>query len=206
MGGQPLMERASGAQPSEGPWRQDQDRQLDRTLHPLVHSRLRLGNDGRGPSLLSNGPKAYICRGGAVDDAARAAPYSWSIVMRACRGIVLLAAVATAGCSWQGPSLAGYPGLQYRVISYYDGRAMERGANCPNPELQTITGTRVIEETPERVVMEVRYYWVDWSQATDVRGANVTTCRDWSARTFTFTRNTDGNLLVESMTGAQKQA
>ena len=74
-----------------------------------------------------------------------------------------------------------------------------------NPEMQSITSSRVVEDSPEKVVMDIRYYWVDWSQATDVQGGSVTTCRDWGERTFTFARTTGGGLGVASMTGAQKR-
>ena len=121
------------------------------------------------------------------------------------RLLSLVAVSATAACTWQGPSLAGHPGLQHRVISYYDANASERSAACPNPEMQSVSSTRVVEDTPERVVMDIRYYWVDWSQASDIGGASVTTCRDWSERTFTFAPRSDGTLDVVAMSGAQKR-
>lgn len=109
-----------------------------------------------------------------------------------------------AGCSWPGPSLQGQPGLQYDVISFYNGRAMERSASCPNPEMQSITNSRIVSDDGEAVTMDIRYSWVDWSQATDIGGGNVTTCRDWSERTFTFARDTNGKLQVTGMSGGQK--
>ncbi len=120
---------------------------------------------------------------------------------------VLLAASAglASACSWQGPALQGHEGLQYRVTSYYRDRAFERAAACPNPEIQSITSSRVIEDNSEQVVMDIRYYWVDWSQASDLRGASVTTCRDWGERTFTFAPRSDGTLEVVGMTGAQRR-
>ena len=121
------------------------------------------------------------------------------------RAATFLSVLVFAGCSWQGPALEGHPGLQYRVISYYRDHASERHAACPNPELQSITSTQVVEDQPERVVMDIRYYWVDWSQATDVQGGSITTCRDWSERTFTFARSSDGTLQVVDMTGAEKR-
>ena len=53
--------------------------------------------------------------------------------------------------------------------------------------------------------MDIRYYWVDWSQASDVQGGSITTCRDWSERTFTFARSSDGTLQVVDMTGPEKR-
>jgi hypothetical protein len=117
----------------------------------------------------------------------------------------ILIAATLAGCGYAGPPLAGYPGLQRQVISYYDDRATERSFACPNPRMQSVTSSRVVEDTPETVVMDVRYYWVDWSQASEVGGGNVTTCRDWSERTFTFARASDGQLGVVEMTGPQKR-
>ena len=115
------------------------------------------------------------------------------------------AAVAASGaCSYQGPSLQGYQGLQRRVISYYDANAVERAAVCPNPAMQSITASDIVERTPERVVMDIRYYWIDWSQATDLGSASITTCRDWASRTFTFAPDTSGNLQVVDMSGPKK--
>jgi hypothetical protein len=64
----------------------------------------------------------------------------------------------------------------------------------------------LVEDTSKKVIMDIRYYWVDWSQAVDVQGGSVTTCRDWSECTFTFARNSDGSLQSHSMTGPQKRA
>ena len=114
---------------------------------------------------------------------------------------ILAQPLALAGCGWQGPALEGHAGLQRQVISYYDDRATERNFACPNPRMQSVTSSQVVEDTPESVVMDVRYYRVDWSQASEVGGGNVTTCRDWSERTFTFARASDGQLGVVGMTG-----
>ncbi|MGD9508940.1 MAG: hypothetical protein AB7I59_08565 [Geminicoccaceae bacterium] len=111
---------------------------------------------------------------------------------------------ALAACSCAGPSLHGQPGLQHEVISFYNARAMERGATCPNPEMQSITSSQIARDEGQTVVMDIRYYWVDWSQAVDINGGNVTTCRDWNDRTFTFARDSAGKLQVVAMTGAQK--
>lgn len=107
-------------------------------------------------------------------------------------------------CGVQGPSLAGQPGLQWQVQSFYDGRAMERHATCPNPRLQTIARTEVVEETPERVVMRLRYYWFDDSQDDEIGEHSVVRCQGWGERSFTFARAGDGRLTVVAMSGVTK--
>lgn len=122
------------------------------------------------------------------------------------KGVLFTAVLAISGCGWQGPSLAGHPGLQYQVTSFYADHAMERNSACPNPRMQAVTGYDVIEDTPERVVMNIKYYWIDDSQSVDVRGGgSVTTCQDRSERTFTFTKTSNGDLQVTKMTGLQRR-
>jgi len=132
------------------------------------------------------------------------------------RRITVAALLALAACSWQGPPLAGYPGLQYKVISYYDDRAMERNAACPLPRMDAVQA-KVVDETPMQVVMNVRYHWYDDSQSSHSErrapgmrfpgvgpGSVLGYCNDWGERTFTFTKNTQGSLEVASMTGPQR--
>ena len=118
--------------------------------------------------------------------------------------LTMVLAAALAGCGWQGPPLAGYPGLQWQVISYYGGRATEANAMCPNPEIQAVTRAEVIEQTPERVVMDLHYHWVDDGQTVDTgEGGSRIVCADWGRRRFTFARNSAGGLEVVGMTGPQ---
>lgn len=122
------------------------------------------------------------------------------------RSAAWLLTMALSACGWQGPALEGHAGLQWQVISFYDAHAVEGQWSCPNPAMQSVTSSRVVEDTPGKVVMDIRYYWVDWSQAVDVQGGSITTCRDWDERSFTFTKASDGSLQVQSMTGPQKRA
>jgi hypothetical protein len=118
--------------------------------------------------------------------------------------LALALAAALAACAWQNTPLAGYPGLQQQIISYYSGRAMEAHALCPNPEITTITSAKVIEDTPKQVVMNIRYYWVDDGQTVDSGGqGSKIICQDFGRRTFTFARNAAGGLQVTGMTGSR---
>ena len=132
------------------------------------------------------------------------------------RRLAVAALLTLAACSWQGPPLAGYPGLQWKVISYYDNRAMERNAACPLPRMDAVQA-KVVDETPTQVVMNVRYHWFDDSQSSHEgrrfpgmpfpgvgAGGVLGYCNDWGERTFTFTKTSQGGLEVASMTGPQR--
>jgi signal transduction histidine kinase len=120
----------------------------------------------------------------------------------------LLLMLALGACA--GPSLGGYDGLQYKVVSFYEANALEKNAACPQPRMTPVKAT-VVEETPERVVMNVRYHWWDERQNDSFPLGNGTGtgsfgyCNDWSERTFTLAKNTGGGLDVVSMTGPQRQ-
>lgn len=114
-------------------------------------------------------------------------------------------ALALAACAWQGPGLAGQAGLQREVQSFYAARAMEANARCPNPRMTSVTSTDVVEDTPERLVLDIRYYWVDDGQTVDSGGGgSKIICRDRGQRRFTFARDPHGRLEVVGMGGAQR--
>lgn len=115
-------------------------------------------------------------------------------------------------CGYQGPSVAGYPGLQNRIQWYYDSNAIEQNATCNTPRMRSVTGSQILEETPETVVMSIRYYWFDESQIDLDRGGftpmpapSLQRCNGFAERTFTFVKMTDGSLQVRSMTGPQRR-
>jgi hypothetical protein len=93
------------------------------------------------------------------------------------------------------------------VQSFYDGRAMESFARCPNPRIAAIIRATVVEDTPERLVMALRYRWRDDTQTIDSgsNGGSRIVCQDWSERRFTFARDPDGRLRPIAMSGPQKQ-
>ncbi|HET6469575.1 MAG TPA: hypothetical protein VFG43_14470 [Geminicoccaceae bacterium] len=102
--------------------------------------------------------------------------------------------------------MAGYEGLEQPLIRYYDGRAMEANALCPNPRIDGLGRARVVEETPERVVMDVTYHWTDEGQTVDsADGGGKVICSDWGQRTFTFARASGGGLRIAAMSGLQKR-
>ena len=80
------------------------------------------------------------------------------------RTVLLPVLLALAACGYKGPAVAGYPGLQNQIQWYYDSNALEQNATCTQPRMRSVTGAQVIGETPEQVVMNIRYYWLDEGQ------------------------------------------
>ena len=120
-------------------------------------------------------------------------------------------ALLLAGCNYQGPAVAGYPGLQNRIQWYYDSNALEQNAVCTQPRMRSVTSAQILEETPETVVMDISYYFIDEGQIDFDRGglpfAGVPfqRCNGFAERRFTFVKMTDGSLQVRSMSGPQRR-
>jgi hypothetical protein len=125
---------------------------------------------------------------------------------------LLLFTTVLAGCGYQGPPLAGYEGLQFKVKSFYEARAFEKSATCTRPRM-TPVGATVVEETPEHVVMNVRYHFrdenIDFDDDDDFPpfggGGVLGRCDDWAERTFTLVKRTDGGVDVVAMSGPQRR-
>ena len=125
--------------------------------------------------------------------------------------MMLPLAFLLAACGYKGPAVAGYPGLQNDIQWFYGNNALEQNATCTQPRMRSVTGAQVIEETPETVVMNIRYYWLDEGQLDFDRGGlplagiPFQRCNGFAERTFTFVKRTDGTLQVRSMTGPQRR-
>jgi hypothetical protein len=136
---------------------------------------------------------------------------------------ILLAAIPLGACAqlMEGPSVAGYPGLQWQLQSFYGARALEENAMCTRPQMTAVTGYQIVEDTPERVVMNVRYHYRDEGAADfddDEFGFprfrfGTGSCDSWAQRTFVLAKAKGGQpspsgrpqVFVQSMTGPQRE-
>jgi hypothetical protein len=107
----------------------------------------------------------------------------------------------------EGPAVAGVPGLQWQIQSFYLDRATEKGGTCTSPAIRSITQTTVLEDTEEQLVLRVRYFWRDEGMQLDfdqLPQLTATSCQGFAERDFTMARMTDGSLQVTGMTGEMR--
>lgn len=116
----------------------------------------------------------------------------------------VILATALGACGISGPQLAGYDGLQIKVVRYYDNHASEKGGQCLRPEMGAITNEAVVEDTKERLVVRLRYSWQDNTYERRRPGVMFRTCEGFDERDFTIAKN-DGRLEVVAMTGPTRQ-
>ena len=128
--------------------------------------------------------------------------------MRSNRHVLVIVGllVALAACNYKGPSLAGYEGLQFKVVSYYDRFATEESGQCRAPRMSP-SATEVLEDTPERLVVAVRYSYVDrvfGDTDNNGLGINIFRCRGFATRNFTIAKGPEDSLTVVDMSGPKR--
>lgn len=112
--------------------------------------------------------------------------------------------LAVAACSaGSGRLPPGYEGLGREIRSFYDARALEENALCPQPRMTSIAEARVVEETPDRAVPAVFYHYRDEGVTADLgpTGGTRYGCDGWGERTFTVARGAGragGSVLATS--------
>ena len=112
--------------------------------------------------------------------------------------------ILLAGCSstriesaYFGPSAA----IERAIRRYYERNASEGGAACFRPYIDGFSRIDVVEDTPDRLVVDARYFFRDRAQEAGPGGGN--SCVGFNERTFTLARGEDGGPVVTAMTGEQ---
>ena len=105
-----------------------------------------------------------------------------------------------AGCAnppWQPPA------YETAIKRYYEAHASERGY-CLAPYIDGFTTVQVVEDTPERMVVEARYLYRDWlKDGSDARNGMMLGCVSYGARSFVLARS-DDRLQVIEMSGPRR--
>lgn len=128
--------------------------------------------------------------------------------MRLIVACLLLANGVLAACAARNPELAAYRNVEFAIESYYQTYAWERNATCLRPEI-SIAKIETLEDTPEKLVLKVRYFWEDRTFGRDQemfpkRGGG-SWCSGFDERIFTLAKRPDGRVSVVAMTGPQRE-
>lgn len=128
------------------------------------------------------------------------------------RTVVAATMLLLAACANANPDgLPAFYQLQFELESFYARRAQEQGASCNLPRM-AITRAQVVEETNERYVLNVTYFWRDDAYGPDfdddddffLTPSPASFCQGWSQREFVVAKRTGGGYSVTSMSGPQR--
>jgi hypothetical protein len=120
---------------------------------------------------------------------------------------ISFAAVLVASCaaSRMPETSFGEPqALERAVMRYYESHASEENLTCLRPYMEGVTQVNVLEERPERLVVDVRYLYRDRSKDDGGNGIGRD-CSGYHERRFTLGKSPAG-IEVLDMTGPQRTA
>jgi hypothetical protein len=112
-------------------------------------------------------------------------------------------AVLVAGCAAPLDTVAfGEPGaLQAVITRYYARHASEEYGRCSRAYIDGITRARLVEQTDDRVVVDVHYFYRDRVRDGNELGGGE--CSGFGDRRFVVAR-TDTGIEVVEMSGPQR--
>jgi hypothetical protein len=113
-----------------------------------------------------------------------------------------LALMLLAGCAASrvpATSFAAPKEVERAVMRYYEDHGSEKNGTCLTPYMEGITRVSVVEETPERLVLDVSYLFRDRFK-DDRRDGFGSECIGYRERRFTLGKGPAG-VEVLDMTG-----
>ena len=117
----------------------------------------------------------------------------------------VVATLMVAGCAASRVPETGFgdrQALERAIISYYERHAAEENRTCLSPFMYGLTQVNVVEDQPERLVLDVRYLYRDRNK--DDRGDGLgRECSDYGERRFTLQKDGAGFEVLE-MTGPKR--
>jgi hypothetical protein len=114
------------------------------------------------------------------------------------------AAVVIAGLAWACADAPWQPPPYETAIKrYYEARASERNGQCLAPYIDGFTTLQVVEDTPQRMVIDARFLYRDRIKDGGDQNSMMLGCTRYGARSFVLTRSDDRYEVVE-MTGRRR--
>jgi hypothetical protein len=113
-----------------------------------------------------------------------------------CRALVL---IPLAACADRVPanSLAEPQAIERAIKAYYERHASEENQTCLTPYIDGLARVAIIDEQPDRLVLDARYLYRD--RFKDDRSNGIgRECTGYAAREFTLTKEA-GELAVVAM-------
>lgn len=115
---------------------------------------------------------------------------------------VAVACLPVAGCAG---AFDPPPAYESAIERYYEAHASERNGQCLAPYIDGFTTVEVVEDTPERLVVDAGYLYRDRvkDRSDRVSGRPIRECSGYNHRSFVLTRSDDA-LQVSEMSGQRR--
>jgi hypothetical protein len=116
-----------------------------------------------------------------------------------CLAFVMVLAGGCAASRVPETGLGDPQAIERAVMSHYERHATEENRTCLSPFMHGVTAVDVVEEQPERLVLDVRYLYRDRNR-DDLGDGPGRACSNYGERRFTL-RKEGAGFAVLDMTG-----
>lgn len=114
-----------------------------------------------------------------------------------CRSLVPILLLAACASRIPETSFAPPDAVERAVTRYYERHASEENRTCLTPYIDGLARVAVVEEQPDRLVLDVRYLYRD--RLKDDNGNGIgSECVAYAARQFTLEKDA-GEIAVVAM-------
>jgi hypothetical protein len=119
-----------------------------------------------------------------------------------CRSLLPFLLLAACASRVPATGFAEPQVIEREVERYYERHASEENRTCLTPYIDGLTRVSVIEQQPDRLVLDARYFYRD--RFKDDRSDGVgSECTGYAERQFTLAK-TDAGLQVVAMTDSRR--
>jgi hypothetical protein len=116
--------------------------------------------------------------------------------------VILALLLGCSGARIESAHFGSSADIERAIMRYHERHASEGGGRCFRPYIEGFTRLEVLEDTPDRLVVQARYFYRDRFQEG---GGSGHVCAGFNERTFTLARDPDGRPVVVAMTGEQDE-
>lgn len=119
-----------------------------------------------------------------------------------CRSLVLFLLLAACASRIPATGFAEPQAIERTIERYYESNASEENQTCLTPYMDGLTQVAVVDEQPDRLVLDVRYFYRDRFK-DDGRDGIGRECTGFAERQFTLAK-TDAGLQVVAMSDSRR--
>ena len=119
-----------------------------------------------------------------------------------CRSLVPILLLAACASPVPATGFAEPQAIERTIERYYESNASEENQTCLTPYMDGLTEVAVVDEQPDRVMLDVRYFYRDRFKDDGGNGIGRE-CTGFAARQFTLAK-TDAGLQVVEMSPSRR--
>jgi hypothetical protein len=121
-----------------------------------------------------------------------------------CLGLLAALVAGCAASRLPSTDFAEPAALERAMKRYYEAHASEDHGQCLKPYIDGLTQVAVVDDQPERLVVDVRYFYRD--RLKDDRGQDGfgRECTGYAGRRFDFGKGPTGAVEILDMTGERR--